>query len=138
MEDRVEETLRASGENLPTDLSGKILLGPLKAPAGWVTYGNKVTGLNIFSTFLSVKKMVTITSEGKEDCGEDGDYLAWSEANWLLQGEASLGSVEKSQVCAETSAMDLYKGKVTMRGCMRHCGKVKGRVPSVWIAPESW
>ena len=46
---------KASAEaekNRPTNLSGKILLGVIETPSGWVSPGNKVTNLNIFSSSL--------------------------------------------------------------------------------------
>ena len=40
--------------------------------------------LNIFSEALSLKRMVAITTSGGSECGAQGDFLNWAEAEWKL------------------------------------------------------
>ena len=73
--------------NVPTDLSGKLGLGRnyVTFTAKWFLSSNKLTKLEIFSSALTVEKMVEYTKG--EGCGDDGDYLSWDEMVWNLHGE---------------------------------------------------
>ena len=66
-----------------------------------VQYDNKVTGVNIFSSALSVRGMEKMTSEMSEGCGKDGDYLAWDNIVWTLKGSAALADWQKDDICSE-------------------------------------
>ena len=73
--------------NVPTDLSGKLSLGRsyFTYAAKWFLSSNKLTKLEIFSSALTVEKMMEYTKG--EGCGDDGDYLSWDEMVWNLHGE---------------------------------------------------
>lgn len=133
VEDRVLDTLNEAADNRPTDIRGKLLLGACGSwPAGWWTPSIKVTDLNIFSSFLSFDRMVSITSGGKEGCGEEGDYLAWRNTQWTLHGEATMEEVGREELCEETPWVNFYSAEFsTIEDCMQHCDKLGGRAPSV-------
>ena len=69
---------------LPKVLSNKLVLGAYSYGDRWYSVSNKVTNLNIFSSFLTSKKLASLTSSGK--CAEEGDYLAWRDMKWILHG----------------------------------------------------
>ena len=76
--------------NAPTDLSGKLILGSVYYTVGayWRQLGNKLTKLEIYSSALTVEKMMQFTKG--DGCGGDGDYLSWDEMQWNLRGEAKI------------------------------------------------
>ena len=63
--------------NMPTDLSGKVVVGAYESMGSWPSAKIKVTNLNIFSTAHSLEWMRKSTIGG--ECVEDGDYLAWKD-----------------------------------------------------------
>ena len=81
------QTLTGITNNVPTDLSGKLILGSYYDTyfAKWYESSNKLTKLEIFSSALTVEKMMEYTKG--EGCGDDGDYLSWDEMVWNLHGE---------------------------------------------------
>ena len=52
IEDTVVDTLKEAVDSLPTNLTGKLLLGAYKSTSGWKSQSNKVANLNIFSSML--------------------------------------------------------------------------------------
>ena len=48
--------------------------------------------LNIFSETLSLKRMVAITTSGGSECGAQGDFLNWAEAEWKLSDKWASGN----------------------------------------------
>ena len=83
-------TLAGITNNVPIDLSGKVILGTyyFTASAKWVQTSNKLTKFEIFSSALAVDKMMEYTKG--EGCGDDGDYLSWDDMQWNLHGEAKI------------------------------------------------
>ena len=63
--------------------------------------------LNIFSETLSLKRMVAITTSGGSDCGAQGDFLNWAEAEWKLSDKWASGQcwvlVDNATKVKETS-----------------------------------
>ena len=87
-----------------------------------------VTNLNIFSGFLNVSKMVSLTTTGK--C-KDGDVLSWIDAQWDFTG-----SVESltEDFCKEEKFPEMYifsHGFEKWTDCIHFCPKIhsSGRVP---------
>ena len=73
-----------------------------------------------------------MTSGGGEECGEEGDYLAWGEAQWTLHGEAVMEEVERIEPCEEEQLINYYSAKFKkMEACMWHCEKLGSRAPYV-------
>ena len=118
------KALKEAADNRPTDLTGKLLLGIRNAQSGWSSRSNKVTNLNIFSSLLSIERMENMTSS-VEESGEEGDYLAWREAQWTLHGEATMEEVEKDELCEEEAWLLFYSAKfISLDDCMHHCGQL--------------
>ena len=134
IEDLTQEILKEAFEDVPTDLSGKILLGTDYGPQGWLAVSHKTSGLNIFSSALSVEKMQTIT----RGCGDEGDYMGWSESKWTLHGEATIEIEEQDELCQERSNYSFYSASFPkMSACMQHCEKLKSISPSV-VTMDDW
>ena len=55
--DKVIEDLRQTVGNRPTDLTNKLLLGPERWTPGWISFSNKVSILNIFSSALTTSRL---------------------------------------------------------------------------------
>ena len=53
-------------------------------------YTGQVSSLNMFSSALSLERMVGMTTAGGEDCGAPGDYLSWEEEEWTLHSAARI------------------------------------------------
>ena len=132
----VDEMLEQVG-NKPTDLTGKIILGPENLPSGWLTQNGKIANLNIFGSALSLERMQRITQAGGGECGAIGDYLSWAQMEWKLYGGAKLETVGQEEPCAVTPSINAYVTfQPSMVTCMNHCDKLKGRGPSVKTREE--
>ena len=64
--------------------------------------------MNIFSSALSVERMVRITEPGGEECGAPGDYLSWEEAEWILYSAARNYTVDSDVLCRVYSKFHVY------------------------------
>ena len=125
-------------DNRPTNLTGKLLLGAEGSHSQWLSLKQKVTNVNIFASGLSTGKMQRMTSGGDRDCGEEGDFLAWSDAEWTLHGEAIREEVEAAEPCEAEPDFNIYNAYFPgMEDCMEHCTKLGARVPSV-VTMEEW
>ena len=104
-----------------------------------IQIGEKFTGywanFNIFSPVLSVEKMRKITSAGKADCEESGDFVSWGAEKWVLSGNG--GTVKEleyaERACRRVSKMHIYHMEAmhTQAHCMELCQKLWGRSPPV-------
>ena len=121
----------------PGDLSKKIVLGVRSYGGSWVAVPQKVTNLEIYSSPLSMEKMI-IMAKG-DSCVEEGDYLAWGDMEWILHGQARKETIEKEETCKEKPLVDLYYTPFSdgMDSCMHHCENLGTRVPSV-ATFEEW
>ena len=116
--------------DLSKDLTTKLVLGAKFYGGHWHASNHKVTNLNIFSSFLSMEKMESITNG--RSCDEKGDYLAWGDMDWILHGETRVDTVEMEEPCEENPLVDLYYTPFPdMETCMHHCENLGTRSPSV-------
>ena len=123
-------------KNMPTDLTGKIILGVNQWASKWAAYRSKVTNLNIFSSALSVELMQQYTKGGQ--CAEEGDYLAWGDMKWTLHGQAVIETVHFEEPCQEEPFVSLYyAGFAGMETCMHFCENLGSRAPSV-LTMNQW
>ena len=114
----------------PKDIGKKLVLGARSYGGSWRAYNTKVTGVNIFSSSLSVERMQRMTAEGI--CFEKGDYLAWEDMEWVLHGQARIGIIDHEVTCKRKSYTNLFYARFQdWETCMRHCKKLGSRVPSV-------
>ena len=91
--DTTSDILSVVADNLPTDLSEKILLGATKERSGWKQNIFKVADINVFSTALSEDLMKAVTKAGFCDV-MDGDYLSWEDMEWEAHGEIDVEVVD--------------------------------------------
>ena len=135
----ISDTLRKAVDRVPTNLSGKIIVGAVKHTAGWKSTNTRMTSLNIFSSALSVERMKANTEHnGGENCDEGGDYLSWEEMDWEMHGNADVQIVDKGNPCAKEPNMTLFFSQfVKMSDCMHHCQKLGGRAPKV-VSKSQW
>ena len=93
----------------------------------------KWAGLNVFSSALSLERMVGITTAGGEECGAPGDYLSWEEAEWTLHSAARMLELELAEgPCRNESKIHIFIMKEinTQQDCMELCEKISnGRSP---------
>ena len=80
-----------SSKSRPIDLSNKLVLGAFQYGGNWYTRSVQVTNLNVFSSLMSKEKMKSVTKGGS--CGEEGDYLAWGDMEWILLGQTRIETV---------------------------------------------
>ena len=138
------EELKKFNKSSPKNLANKVVLGARSwGGSHWFAASHKVTNLNIFSSFLSIKKMKEMTTGW--NCGKEGDYLAWTEMKWILHGRAKLEKVEMEETCQEKPLVDIFHTPFPdgMESCMHHCEKLGTRAPSVstfeeWILLENF
>ena len=123
-------------ENKPTDLSGRIVLGAWydNHTGMWTSWlSNRVTNLNVFSTVLSVEEMQKMTED--ENCGSEGDYLAWRDMQWSLKDRYGIARIESmvdaAEVCKSHPPISYYGTGVSWESCMRFCQKLESRSPSL-------
>ena len=137
----MSENLRVPSEeaerNRPSNLSGKILLGVIETPSGWVSPGNKVTNLNIFSSALPLETMIRITKPGGENCGKKGDFLQWENMKWSLYGQAIIENVDKNELRRVDPTTYVYHAEfATWKDCVQHCDIFGGRLPKIVTLEE--
>ena len=97
-------------------------------------YTGRWANINMFSSALSLDKLVAMTTAGGKKCGEPGSFLSWEEAEWTLHSAARMVEVEASEgPCLRRNRMDLYTADFGLHStCMEHCQKVgSGRAPPV-------
>ena len=133
--DTTSESLSAVVDNLPVDLSRKILIGATKERNGWKTIELKVADFNIFSTVLTGELMKEKTKSSI--CDEiDGDYLSWKDMEWEANGKIDVEIVDRP--CQKEPKMTLFPSQfVKMSDCMHHCQKLGGRAPTL-VTKERW
>ena len=92
---------RTNSDNCPTNLTGRLLLGTYTSSERWRTLNgvDMVTDINVFSTALTKERMMGLTRGGGEECGEEGDYLAWGRMEWELKGEAEVTLIGEHLPC---------------------------------------
>ena len=114
--------------NRPTNLS-------IRVGAIYVEYTGQYSNLNVFIGPLSIERMVAMTQAGSGECGAQGDFLSWEEADWNLHSQAREEMVgELEGPCRRKSSVDVFTlGLVVEHSqCMHHCQKIaKGRSPPV-------
>lgn len=115
---------------------------------GWATeknnppveYTGRRSNLNIFSSALSLEKMVMVTRAGREECEEPGDYLSWEKAEWTLHSKAKILELERFEgPCREESRVQVFPFKDWhwQHQCMDHCQKLgSGKSPPVGTLQE--
>ena len=114
-------------ESRPLNLSGKIILGAIQTPSGWVSPGNKVTNLNIFSSALPLETMIRMTKPGGDDCGGKGNFLQWDDMKWSLHGQAVIEHVEKDEPCRVDPTTYVYYAEFAYwKDCKYHCENMRG------------
>ena len=121
------EYRREEDEYRPANLS--LQLGYNLYPA---EYPVKITDLNVFSSSLSVERMVGLTRSGNEECGTPGDLVSWEEAEWTLHSQAKVIEVDKEWEgsCRRESQVQVFALDMAhwYDDCMRHCEKIDGPV----------
>ena len=79
----------------PKSLQGKLVVFKGAVGGLWFQYSSTFSNLDIFSSMLSIEKMILRTSSATEDsCTSPGDYLSWSAAQWNITGGVTTGSTD--------------------------------------------
>ena len=114
------------------------------------------SNLNMFSQPPSLERMVAMTTSGSSECGAQGDFLNWDEAEWSLSDKWASGAwadwvlvINSSKVeeldwisgpCWRETRIRVYQidNAHDQKYCMNHCKKIaNGRSPSV-VTEEDW
>ena len=114
------------------------------------------TDVNMFSQPPSLERMVAMTTPGSSECGAEGDFLNWDEAEWSLSDKWANGNwadwvlvINSSKVeqldwisgpCWRESRIRVYQidNAHDQSYCMDHCKKISnGRSPSV-ATQQDW
>ena len=114
------------------------------------------SNLNMFSQPPSLERMVAMTTSGNSECGAEGDFLNWDEAEWSLSDKWASGAwadwvlvINSSKVeeldwisgpCWRETRIRVYQidNAHDQKYCMNHCKKIaNGRSPSV-VTEEDW
>ena len=114
------------------------------------------SNLNMFSQPPSLERMVAMTTSGSSECGAEGDFLNWDEAEWSLSDKWASGAwadwvlvINSSKVeeldwisgpCWRETRIRVYQidNAHDQKYCMNHCKKIaNGRSPSV-VTEEDW
>ena len=92
----------------------------------------KIADLNVFSSSLSVERMVGLTRAGEEECGAAGDLVSWEEAEWTLHSQAKVIKVDREWEgpCRRESQVQIFTLEMLhwYDDCMTHCQKIAGPV----------
>ena len=103
---------------LPKNMSGRLILGARPYGGKWNSMSNKVTGLNIFSSRLSVGEMARMTQD--ENCVKKGDYLAWEDMEWVLYGKARLEMLDINEPCETAPLANFFNAPFPSWGSCMH------------------
>ena len=89
-------------------------------------YSGQLANLNMFSSALSLERMVGLTTAGGEECRALGDYITWEEAEWTLHSAARMLEVEAIEgPCRDGSKVQVFTADFTYHhNCMNHCQKI--------------
>ena len=126
------------GEQAPINLTEKLLVFKIYNGGIWYQSKNKVANLNIFSKQMTLPEMKSRTSGN--DCGKaDGDYLSWENAEWVLQGTASLGEVSVEDLCRKEQRIQVFTiPTLGLNQCKNLCEKMQhGTMATVRTLGES-
>ena len=115
----------------PTNLTGLSM-------AEWGTTAAQFADVNVYSTFLSVEKLVNLTTPGHEDCMSPGDYLSWGDSNWKVFNKAEMLWVDLGVgPCAPKSKVQVFRNEGHQSNCMELCQKVgSGQSPPLRTLEE--
>ena len=104
-------------------------------------YPVRIANLNVFTSSLSVERMIAQTTAGGEECGAPGDLVSWEEAEWTLHSQAKVIEVDREWEgpCRRESQVQVFSCPFAYHeNCMRHCQKISnGRAPAL-ITKEDW
>ena len=100
----------------------------------------RISDFNMFSSDLTVERMVELTKAGGEDCGAGGDLLSWDQTEWTLHSKAKTVEVDRKLdgPCWRESKFKIFtiEDKHWQKDCMNLCQKLGGRSPHVRTLPE--
>ena len=92
----------------------------------------KIADLNVFSSSLSLERMVGLTRTGEKECGAPGDLVSWEEAEWTLHSQAKVIKVDREWEgpCRRESQVQIFTLEMLhwYDDCMTHCQKIAGPV----------
>ena len=91
--------VKGMSKGAPTSLDGR-----LSQDDSSLTVANYMMGnMQVFGRKLSNEEMVSITSG--EDCGREGDYLAWQDMQWDVKGKVrGWVNVTRNEMCTSKTA----------------------------------
>ena len=116
----------------PTNLTGLSM-------AEWGTTAAQFADVNVYSIFLSVEKLVNLTTPGHEDCMSAGDYLSWGDSNWEVFNKAEMLWVDLGVgPCAPKSKVQVFRNEGHQSNCMELCQKVGSGQSSPLRTLEEW
>ena len=138
MEDGFYESLLSTNE---TDAIRPTNLTVSMAAAWWTsTTAAQFADVNVFSTALSVEKMINLTTPGGEECGAAGDFMNWEDSEWEVFNKAEMLWVDREVgPCAPKSKVQVFAIPPIrhQKYCMDHCQKLgRGRSPPVRTLEE--
>ena len=136
----VDERVLENIKNIPVWQDGAFLTLGTNNNKG-TEYPGMVSNINIFSSCLSIERMIAMTEGGSDLCGAPGDYLSWEEADWKVEGQAVLKMVkllEDNFPCRRESKVTMYEAEFQKASsCMSHCEKIgNGRSPPIRTQQE--
>ena len=93
--------VKGMSKGAPTSLDGRLL-----QDSSQMTVANYMMGnMQVFGRKLSNEEMISITGGG-EDCGREGDYLAWKEMQWDVKGKVrGWVNVTWNEMCSGKNAV---------------------------------
>ena len=156
LEDAPRPKLKDFADKMLTNFTIRVGKGAPKGGNTGAGIHTKFTNLNMFSQPPSLERMVAMTTPGGSDCGAEGDFLNWDEAEWSLSDKWLSGPwsdwvlvINASKVeeiewirgpCWRETRIRVYQidNIHDQSYCMNHCKKIgNGRSPSV-VTQEDW
>ena len=91
--------VKGMSKGAPTSLDGRLIQDDSSMTGANYIMGN----MQVFGRKLSKEEMVSITSG--EDCGREGDYLAWRDMQWDVKGNIrGWVNVTRNELCTSKTA----------------------------------
>ena len=97
--DKVINAFRNSSDMRPKSLAGKLTLFNSYFSGFFYQSRQSLTNLNVHSRRLSSKEMISLTKG--TDCNVAGDYLAWNDTVWEVQGRVNKILLDDKELCSK-------------------------------------
>ena len=128
--DEIFSYFTASTQLLPSNLTGRIILGKWFFQDNWLQSLGPVSNLNIVGRKLTAGEMLAVT-QGCQPLAGEGGLLSWRDMEWAHAGSVQVQEVQQEDLCQRPAWFSL-EAPVSWHACKASCHKfLQARMPSL-------